>query len=341
MGFFLDGDILYKKRKYQILLRCVDADEAKKIVYEIHEGACGTHASRHVMTRQIMRAGYYWMTLESDCITYVRKCHKCQIYADKIHVPPIVLNVMVSPWPFSMWDMVVIEPITPKASNGHRFIFVVIDYFTKWVKVASYASVTKSVVARFIKREIICQYGLPERIISDNGLNLNNDMVTKVCTRFKIKHHNSVPYRPKMNGAVEAANKNMKKIIAKATETYKDWHEKLPFTLHAYRIGVQTSTEATSYSLVYGMEVVLPIKVEIPSLRVLKEVELEEVEWIQARHEQLNLIEEKRMKAIYHGQLYQKRMMRAHNKKIRPRQFREGELVLKWISQNRQDPREK
>ena len=195
--------------------------------------------------------------------------------------------------------MDVIGPIIPKASNGHRFIFVVIDYFTKWVEAVSYASVTKSVVARFIKREIICRYGLPERIISDNGLNLNNDMVTEVCTRFKIKHHNSVPYRSKMNGAVEAANKNVKKIIAKATETYKDWHEKLPFALHAYRTGVRTSTGATPYSLVYGMEAVLPIEVEIPSLRVLREVELEEAEWVQARYEQLNLIEERRMKAIF------------------------------------------
>ena len=155
--------------------------------------------------------------------------------------------------------MDVIRPITPKASNDHRFIFVVIDYFIKWVETTSYASVTKSVVARFIKREIICRYGLPERIISDNGLNLNNDMVAEVCTQFKIKHHNSVPYRPKMNGAIEAANKNVKKIIVKATKTYKDWHEKLPFALHAYRIGVRTSTGVTPYSLVYRMEAVLPI----------------------------------------------------------------------------------
>ena len=129
-----------------MLLRCVDADEAKKIVHEIHEGACGTHASGHVMARQIMRAGYYWMTLENDCICYVRKCHKCQIYADKIHVSPTALNVMVSPSSFSMWGMDVIEPITLKASNNHRLIFVVIDYFTKWVKTTSYDSVTKSVV---------------------------------------------------------------------------------------------------------------------------------------------------------------------------------------------------
>ena len=109
-------------------------------------------------------------------------------------------------------------------------------------------------------------------------------MVTEVCTRFKIKHHNSVPYHPKMNSAVEATNKNVKKIIAKVTETYKDWHEKLPFALHAYRIEVRTSTGANPYSLVYGMEAVLPIEVEIPSLRVLREGELEEVEWVQARY---------------------------------------------------------
>ena len=62
MGFFLDGDILYKKSKDQILLRCANADEAKKIVHKIHRGVCGTHASGHVMARQIMRVGYYWMT---------------------------------------------------------------------------------------------------------------------------------------------------------------------------------------------------------------------------------------------------------------------------------------
>ena len=59
MGFFLDGDILYKKSKDQILLRSVDADEAKKIVHKIHGGVCGTHASGHVMARQIMRVEYY------------------------------------------------------------------------------------------------------------------------------------------------------------------------------------------------------------------------------------------------------------------------------------------
>ena len=107
-----------------------------------------------------------------------------------------------------------IRTIKPKASNRHRFILVAIDYFTKWVEAASYASVTRNVVIRFIK-EIICEYGLPRKIITDNATNLNNKIMKEMCEDFKIQHHNSTPYRPKMNGAVEAANKNIKKIVQK------------------------------------------------------------------------------------------------------------------------------
>jgi len=60
--------------------------------------------------------------------------------------------------------------------------------------------------------------------------------------------------------------------------TYKDWHEMLPFALHGYQTSVRTSTRATPFLLVYGMEAVLPFEVEIPSLRVLMEAQLKEVE---------------------------------------------------------------
>ena len=69
-----------------------------------------------------------------------------------------------------------------------------------------------------------------------------------------------------MNGAVEAANKNIQKIVQKMTVTYKDWHEMLPFALHGYRTSARTLTGATPFSLVYGMEAVLPIEVQIPSM---------------------------------------------------------------------------
>ena len=107
---------------------------------------------------------------------------------------------------------------------------------------ASYANVTKQVVVRFIKNNIICRYGVPNKIITDNGTNLNNKMMKELCDDFKIEHHNSSPYRPQMNGSVEATNKNIKKIVQKMVVTYKDWHEMLPFTLYGYRTSVCTST---------------------------------------------------------------------------------------------------
>ncbi|RDY13956.1 hypothetical protein CR513_01047, partial [Mucuna pruriens] len=144
-----------------------------------------------------------------------------------------------------------------------------------------------------------------------------------------------------MNGAVEAANKNLKKIIQKMVVTYKDWHEMLPYALHGYRTSVRTSTGATPYSLVYGTEAVLPIEVEIPSLRVLAEAELDETEWVQQRFDQLNLIEEKRLTALCHDQLYQKRVKRAFDKKVKPRVFQKGDMVLKKVLPNIKDPRGK
>ncbi|XP_070013523.1 uncharacterized protein [Nicotiana sylvestris] len=114
-------------------------------------------------------------------------------------------------------------------------------------------------------------------------------------------------------------------------ENHKQWHEKLPFALLGYRTRVRTSTRATPYMLVYGTEVVIPAEVEVPSLRIVQEVELSDAELIRSRYEQLTLIDGKRMNAVCHGQLYQNRMSRAFNKRVKLRQFALGQLVLKKI----------
>ena len=195
-NFFLNRDILYKRNFDMVFLRCVDKHEADLLMHEIHEGSFRTHSSGHIMAKKILRAGYYWITMEVDCYKHARKCYKCQIYVDKIHVPPTALTILSSMWPFSMWGIDMIGRIEPKASNGHRFILVAIDYFTKWVETASYANVTKQVVIKFIKNHIIYRYGVPNRIITNNGTNLNNQMMKELCDDFKIEHHNSSPYRP-------------------------------------------------------------------------------------------------------------------------------------------------
>ena len=108
-------------------------------------------------------------------------------------------------------------------------------------------------------------------------------MITEICIQFKVQHHNYSAYRPKMNGAVEAANKNIKRIIQKMIMTYRDWHNMLPFSLHGYRTSVRTPTWETPFSLVYSMEIVLPIEVQIHYLRIMKDAGLDEDEWVQTR----------------------------------------------------------
>ena len=90
--------------------------------------------------------------------------------------------------------------------------------------------------------------------------------------------------------------------------TYKDWAEKLPFALWGYRTSIRASIGATPYSLVYGSEVVLPIEVEIQSLRVLVETKVLEEDWAKVRYEQLVLIDKKKARAQYYAQGYQKRI---------------------------------
>ena len=116
-----------------------------------------------------------------------------------------------------------IGPLEPKASNGHRFIFVAIDYSTKWVEAVTLKSVTKKVVVDFINFNIICRFGIPTVIITDNTANLNSHLMQEVCYQFKIEHRNSTPYRPKANGAVEAATKNIKKILRKMVQSSRQW----------------------------------------------------------------------------------------------------------------------
>ena len=84
--------------------------------------------------------------------------------------------------------MDIIEPVIPKASNGHDYILVAINYFTKWVEAASSKNVTQAMVDQFLKQNIICHYGILVKLITNNGKNLNGKMIEQLCQQFKIKH---------------------------------------------------------------------------------------------------------------------------------------------------------
>nr|XP_009794423.1 PREDICTED: uncharacterized protein K02A2.6-like [Nicotiana sylvestris] len=130
----------------------------------------------------------------------------------------------------------------------------------------TFKAITKKTVVDFVDSNIICRFGIPKTIIIDNVANLNSHLMREVCEQFKITHRNSTLYRPKANGDVEAANKNIKKILRKMIQSSRQWHEKPLFALLGYRTTMRTSVGATPYLLVNGTEAVIPTEVEIPSL---------------------------------------------------------------------------
>ncbi|XP_015060294.1 uncharacterized protein LOC107006189 [Solanum pennellii] len=115
----------------------------------------------------------------------------------------------------------------------------------------------------------------------------------------------------------------------------------LPYALLGYRTTVRTSTGPTPYLLVYGTEAVIPAEVEILSLRIIQEAELSNTEWVSKRIDQLTLIDENRMVAVCHGQLYRQRMVRAFHKRVRARIFEVGQLVFKRIFPHQDEYKEK
>ena len=59
-------------------LKCVDEDEAKYILEEIHQGVCGDHAGPRSLLRKVIQIGYFWLTMQMDAVKLVKKCNKCQ-----------------------------------------------------------------------------------------------------------------------------------------------------------------------------------------------------------------------------------------------------------------------
>ncbi|RDY10540.1 hypothetical protein CR513_04908, partial [Mucuna pruriens] len=94
--------VLYKRSMDLTLFHCVDDQEAKEIIAEVHEGIFGTHTNGHALAQKILKVGYYWTKMELGCFQHVKRCLKCQVYADNIHVASSALHNLTSPWPFSM-----------------------------------------------------------------------------------------------------------------------------------------------------------------------------------------------------------------------------------------------
>jgi len=85
--YILCGGQLYRRSYDGIHLRCLKKEEAKKVTEEIHQGICSPHMNGRMLAKKILRIGYYWNTMEVDCVDFVKSFHDCQTHANLNHVP--------------------------------------------------------------------------------------------------------------------------------------------------------------------------------------------------------------------------------------------------------------
>ena len=205
--YLLIDEVLYKRGFSQPYLRCLTSDEVNYVLREIHEGACGNHSGARSFIHKVVRAGYYWPTVKADAKDYVKVCDQCQRFSNVPRQPLEYLTPMMAPWPFAQWGLDILGPF-PVGIRHMKFLVVGIDYFTKWVEAEPLANITQQNVKNFVWKNIVCRFGVPKVLLSDNGRQFDNTLFRDFCAHFGIQNHYSSPAHPQANGQAEVANRS-------------------------------------------------------------------------------------------------------------------------------------
>ncbi|XP_022024268.1 uncharacterized protein LOC110924581 [Helianthus annuus] len=170
-------------------------------------------------------------------------------------------------------------------------------------------------------------FGLPLRIISDNGTNFAAEDLQKWFKEMKIEHNFASVAHPQANGQVESINKQIVDgIKARLGTVRRGWVDELPSILWAHRTMPKTSTGETPFSLVYGLEAVIPAEIGLPSPRMLA---MERQNNEQERRLDLDLLEERRENAAITEARYKSKLEKYYNARVRVCTFVPGDFVLR------------
>ncbi|XP_033139102.1 uncharacterized protein LOC117130186 [Brassica rapa] len=320
-------DELHRWTASKVLLKCIHGDETARVMAETHEGAGGNHSGGRALAIKVRSLGFFWPTMNADCESYARSCDKCQRHAPSIHCPTEMLRTTTAPYPFMRWAMDIIGPLP--CSRQRRFILVLTDYFTKWIEAEAYAQVTDKEVRGFVWKNIICRYGLPYEIVTDNGSQFMSGNFKEFCGKWNIQLSPSTPCYPHGNGQAESSNKLIIDGIKKRLDMKKGhWADELDGVLWSHRTTPRGSTKSTPFSLAYGVEAMAPAEVNVSSLRRSKMpqyIELNKEMLLDA----LDEIEERRDQALLRIQNYQHQIESYYNKKLR---FRNLTFLAEYIA---------
>lgn len=220
-------------------------------------------------TLDAVKTRFYWPGYEADVEKWIKQCDQCQKRNSPQPQMQAPLGTIQATRPFERisWDIMGPLPITPR---GNKYILVVTDVFTKWVEAFSLADTTAITLANVLMNEVICRYGVPTHLHSDQGANLCSAVIQELSHLLGFHMTRSSAYHPEGNGQVERFNRTLEAMLAKVTEHQLDWDLYLPKVLFAYRSSLHETTGFTPYHLNFGRSPQLPIDVMLGRISKVK-----------------------------------------------------------------------
>jgi hypothetical protein len=155
--FFVD-QILYWKDPLGVFLRCLDPQEAEKIMSNFRDSLCRRHHYWRTTAYKILKVGYLCPSLLRDVFAKIRASAKCQKFSRKKQLKSFPLKPVATSGPFQQWGLDFIMEIHPTSSGQHRWILTAIDYFTKWIEDIPTRNDSHRVIIGFLE-DIIERFG--------------------------------------------------------------------------------------------------------------------------------------------------------------------------------------
>ncbi|KAK3036150.1 hypothetical protein RJ639_029887 [Escallonia herrerae] len=205
-------------------------------------------------------------------------------------------------------------------------MIVAIDYFTKWVEAEALALITERKCEDFFWRAVVYRFGIPRVLITNNGKQFDNSTFRTFCANLSIEQHFTSVAHPQMNGQTEVTNRTLLQGIKKKLDGASGlWVDELPKILWAYNTTSRTFMGETPFSLSFGTEALILIEIGLPSLHLTTYDPVQNEEALRAN---LDLLDERHEQAAMRLTPYRQRVSKFYDKRVRPRIFRVGDLVL-------------
>jgi transposase InsO family protein len=230
----------------------VDRQLREDIIREHHDSRLAGHPGQY-RTHELITRDYWWPRLLHDVRKYVEGCETCQRTKPRHSRPAAPLHPHEIPT--RPWEIISLDLIGPlPESAGHNAILVIVDRFSKMIKVIpSQLEITSSGVARVLRDHVFRHHGLPHKVISDRGSNFVSAFMKEFYSQLGITGNPSTAYHPQTDGQTERLNQEVEHYLRVFTNYHQsDWAEWAALAEFAYNDKVQASTKHSPFYLNYG-----------------------------------------------------------------------------------------